>query len=116
MDSSIEDKLNQIMSDPEAMEQVKSLGKMLGLDASEPAAPAESTNDLLTPEALGKLTQLMPIINNARKDDDTTRLLAALRPFLSEEKRRRLESAKKILMIIKLFPALKEVGLPELFS
>lgn len=116
MDSSIESKIAEIMSDPEAMEQIQSLGKMMGLDKtnSEPARLKDS-NDILGDETIGKLTQLMPLISNARKEDDTTRLLGALRPFLSEEKCRRLDNAKKILMMIKLIPALKEVGFTDLF-
>lgn len=115
MDASIENKISEIMSDPEAMEQVRSLGKMLGLNPSQPE-PEKTDEDALGDGTIGKLTSLLPIIQNARREDDTTRLLSALRPFLSDEKRKRLESAKKLLMIIKLFPALKEVGILEIFN
>lgn len=118
MDGSIEEKLSEIMSDPEAMEQVRSLGKMLGLETGQvqEVKPQSEASEFFNDEAIGKLTQLMPIISEARREDDTTRLLAALRPFLSEEKRKRLENAKKIIMMIKLFPALKDGGVLDIFS
>lgn len=116
MDESIQDKISEIMSDPEAMSQIQSLSQMLGLGGSQPALPEKKESDeLFSDEALGKLTQLMPLISRARQEDDTTRLLSALRPFLSEEKCRKLDSAKRILTMIKLLPALKDVGVFELF-
>jgi hypothetical protein len=101
------------MSDPEAMEQIKSLGQMLGINQEEAEPKDES---VINADTMGKLTQLMPIINNARGEDDTTRLLAALKPFLSEARRKRLDSARRIIMMLKLIPALKEVGLFEMFG
>ena len=113
----IQDKIAEIMADPEALSQVQNLGKMLGLGSDEPAAPPPSpnpdSNELLSGEALGAITKLMPLLSMANQEDDTSRLLAALRPFLSEEKCRRLDSAKRMLRIMKLLPALKEGGLFE---
>ena len=113
----IQEKIAEIMADPEALSQVQSLGKMLGLGSEEPSAPApesEITNGF-SGEALGAVTKLMPLLSMANQEDDTSRLLAALRPFLSEEKCRKLDSAKRMLKIMKLLPALKEGGLFELF-
>ena len=113
----LQDKIAEIMADPEALSQVRSLGKMLGLNPDEPApvpAKAEPQSDgLLSGEALSAVTKLMPLLSMANREDDTTRLLSALRPFLSEEKCRKLDSAKKMLQIMKLLPALKEGGFFE---
>lgn len=113
----IQDKIAEIMADPEALKQVRDLGKTLGLGSDEPSAPepeAESKTQF-SGEALGAVTKLMPLLSMANQEDDTSRLLAALRPFLSEEKCRKLDSAKRMLKIMKLLPALKEGGLFELF-
>ena len=113
----IQDKIAEIMADPEALSQVQNLGKMLGLGSDEPSAPEprpEPKNDFSS-EAMGAVTKLMPLLSMANQEDDTSRLLAALRPFLSEEKCRKLDSAKRMLKIMKLLPALKEGGLFELF-
>ena len=113
----IQDKIAGIMADPEALKQVQDLGKMLGLGSDEPSSPAPEVkpNIDLSGEALGAVTKLMPLLSMANQEDDTSRLLAALRPFLSEEKCRKLDSAKRMLKIMKLLPALKEGGLFELF-
>ena len=112
----IQDKIAEIMADPEAMSQVQSLGKMLGLGSDESTKPEPKAEaDNFSGEALGAVTKLMPLLSMANQEDDTSRLLAALRPFLSEEKCRKLDSAKRMLKIMKLLPALKEGGLFELF-
>ena len=105
------------MSDPEAISQVQSLGKMLGLGSgsnSEPPTPPVENNNNIPNEMMSKLTQIMPLFSRLRQEDDTTRLLSALRPFLSEEKRIKLDSAKRILQFMKLIPLLKESGLVDL--
>lgn len=107
----LQDKISQIMSDPEALAQVQSLGKMLGLGGEQsPPAPPEPAQDDLGIDA-GKLMALAPMLGNLRQEDDTTRLLSALRPFLSSEKCRKLDSAGKMIRLIRLIPALKNAGL-----
>ena len=78
--SEMQDAINQILSDPEAMKQVQSLGEQLGL--SKPAPKPE-----------------------------VSRLLEALRPFLGEEKRRRLDQAARLMRLIKVIPLIKDSGL-----
>lgn len=114
----IQEAISKIMSDPEAMNQVQSLGKMLGLGSgsnSEPPPPkVENNNNTISNEMVSKLTQIMPLFNQLRQEDDTTRLLSALRPFLSEEKRAKLDTAKRMLQFMKLIPLLRESGLVDL--
>lgn len=114
----IQDKIAQIMSDPQAMSEVQKLGRMLGLSPDSPPPEVESdgnSQNSIPPELLNKLGSLMPVLSSFNKEDDTSRLLAALRPFLGEEKRRRLDTAKRMLQILKLLPALKDGGLFDLF-
>ena len=114
----IQEAISKIMSDPEAISQVQSLGKMLGLGSGSnseppPPTPVENNNNIPN-EMMSKLAQIMPLFSRLRQEDDTTRLLSALRPFLSEEKRIKLDSAKRILQFMKLIPLLKESGLVDL--
>ena len=117
----IQDKIAEIMADPEALSQVQSLGKMLGIsgnaEPSLPAPPPEPTveNDLFSGETIGKLTALMPLLSQVNQEDDTTRLLAALRPFLGEQKQKKLESARRMLSLMRLLPVLKDGGLLDFF-
>ena len=98
------------MSDPEAMRQVQSLGKQLGLGEStpaQPAAPARPVNG----DMMAALSKLAPLMNAAKPSDETTALLNALRPFLSGEKLERLNSAQRLLSLIRMIPLLKDSGL-----
>ncbi|MBQ1839372.1 MAG: hypothetical protein II127_07120, partial [Ruminococcus sp.] len=94
--------INQILSDPEAMKQVQSLGEQLGLSKPQPKPE---------PEGLGALTKLAPLMNSFSADDEVSRLLEALRPFLGEEKRRRLDQAARLMRLIKVIPLIKDSGL-----
>lgn len=50
MDNSLQEKLNQILNDPQALEQVKSLGGMLGLTGNDtPAPPPQNANNIPSP-------------------------------------------------------------------
>ena len=50
-------------------------------------------------------------MNNFSADDEVSRLLEALRPFLGEEKRRRLDQAARLMRLIKVIPLIKDSGL-----
>lgn len=105
-------KLSGILNDPAAMKEIAALASQLGVDTPgvhkapdpPPAPPAESS-------ALSMMSGLMPLIGSLRSDDDTTRLLDAIRPFLSEERRQKLDKAKKLIQIMRLMPLLRELDL-----
>lgn len=118
----LQSKLSQIMSDPEAMKQVQSLGKMLGLSGNNNEVPKEkepesvqnnisSVASVLNNDAISGITRIMPVLNSMKQEDETTRLLLALRPFLSREKQKKLDEAKKMLQFLKILPLLKNGGL-----
>ena len=57
------------------------------------------------------LTKLAPLMSAAKPNDETAALLNALRPFLSGDKLKRLESAQKLMGLIRIIPLLKDSGL-----
>ncbi len=100
------------MSNPEAMRQVQSLGKQLGLGESTPAPPpAAPVQPPVSGDMMAAFSKLAPLMNAAKPSDETTALLNALRPFLSGEKLERLNSAQKLLSLIRMIPLLKDSGL-----
>ena len=113
-------KINEIMSDPEKMREIQNLGRMMGLntDNSPPPPkkvqqPPKQSNPFselggIDPSIIGKLA---PILTSVNREDDTTRLLDAMAPFLSEERQEKLQKIKKILVIIRLLPNIKNLGL-----
>ncbi len=112
--SELQDKLNQILSNPEALKQVQSLGAQLGLtqNSEPPPKPAQSKppQSQISSDMMGAFAKIAPMLSTI-KEDDTSRLLHSLRPFLSEEKQHRLDQAEKMLKILKIMPLIKNSGL-----
>lgn len=110
--SEIQDKINQILSNPEALRQVQSLGEQLGLANANPEPPKPKPKpEIPGDDILRTVTRLAPVMNSVKRDDDTTRLLNSLRPFLSHEKQEKLDRAEKMIKFIRIIPLLKDNGL-----
>lgn len=104
-------KISQLLSDPQAMEQIMSLTNLLAPGSEEPQKQQkESVLPSLPDDTMKTVMKIMPLLSNIRKDDDTTRLLKALRPFLCEERRKKLDEAEKILQLIKILPVIKQLN------
>lgn len=105
-----EEKLNAILGDPSAMDQILSLARSLsGESAAEPPsaeAEGESKPDLsalLGGVDPGLLRAGLQILGREREGNDkNAALLEALRPFLKEERRGRLDRAQEILRVARL--------------
>lgn len=108
-------KLSGILSDPEAMKEIAALASSLGIDApgvhKQPEPPSAPPPDA---GALNLVSSLMPMLGTLRADDDTTRLLDAIRPFLSEERQKKLDQAKKLIRMMRLMPMLRELNILDL--
>ena len=127
-------KLNGILNDPQSMEKIKNLAAMLGLNSSGgPAAPApeppspppppahveppptglSSLSGLqqLDPQMLNIIMKIIPALSSIRQEDDATRLLRAIRPFLGEVRRKKLDESIRLMQIVRLVPLLKQGGL-----
>lgn len=135
--------INQILSDPQSMQQIQNMAAALGLGAPKnepPPAPQsklQNTPDLsallaglgggsspapepagglggLSPQLLQTVGKLAPLLSQANQEDDSTRLLRALRPLLSAARQQKLDEAIKILQMMRLLPLLKNSGLSSL--
>ena len=128
--------LQKILSDPQAMGQIQSLLGSMGTsqEASSPApaqpapgpdlssllgalgggtpAPAQNETALagVNPQTLSAMTRLMPLLSQANREDDATRLLRALRPLLGEARQKKVDEAVRILQMLRLLPLLKDSG------
>lgn len=129
--SDLSSQLNQILSDPNMMEQIRSLSGLFGQSAglsdshSEQAVsenislpqstPSPSPFDLIGSDGIQTAMKLMPILSELKHDDDTIKLLRSIKPFLSPQRQDKLEEAIKLLRIIRIIPLLKNQGLGNLF-
>lgn len=106
--------IGSIMSDPDAMAQIKALGNMMGLTGEQPPQREETPPvGLAAPdnEMAGMMMKLVPLLGSLNEENDSTRLLYALRPFLSEKRRARVDQAARMLSLMRLLPMLKAVGI-----
>lgn len=121
-------KINEIMSDPEKLKEIQNLGKMMGLNTGENDTPQpkqqqrnmstptknnKSSNFLgdlggIDPSLIGKIAPLLSAVN---QEDETTRLFDAMIPFLSAERQEKLKKIRKMMVIMKLLPNIKNLGL-----
>ena len=89
----MEDKLGAILNNPQLMQQIMSMaGSLSGQQAEkEPAIPTNPLTDF-DPEILQKM---MSLAGNLNINDHQRTLLLALKPYLTEERIRKLEKAMR---------------------
>jgi len=97
-----EDKVNQILSDPGQMEKIAGLAKsLMGRDVGENTAQENPLGALLGGEMpgldgamLGKLSRLLQ--SGAGQDREKQALLEAMKPYLSEKRRAKMDKAIRL--------------------
>ena len=111
------DKIGDFLKDPNALEQIMELGSMLGIGSDETKGESDkkgsdqADTSAFPDDIMGTILKLMPILMSMNKEDENTRLLNALRPFLKEEKRKKVDEAIKMMQMFKLLPLLKSQGI-----
>ena len=102
-------KLEDILSDPESMEKVRQMaGALLG-DEDE-SQPSEENDNSISGADIGKIMGILGSIEHG-KDDNRAKLLLALKPHLTDKRRKKVDSAIKLLKLIEALPLLKEAGI-----
>jgi hypothetical protein len=126
----ISSRLSEILSDPASMERLKNLAAMFSgaskqenMPQSAPPLPQQQNTQRaqpqqpqgqmpqLDPQMMSLVMKLAPMLSAMRQEDSSTQLLNALRPFLGESRRRRLDEAMRILQLARILPYLKNSGL-----
>lgn len=70
---------------------------------------------LSSPQAMSLITKVAPLLSDIGKEDDTSRLLSSLRPFLSDQRKEKLDEASKLIKIMKMLSMLKDTNLLDSF-
>ena len=117
----LENKIGEILGNPEAMAGILSLAKNLGLTPSEPSEPQAAQEPQASappppsqqPEALaGSMAQLLSLAGSMGGKE--LALLQALRPLLRENRREKLDRAIQAARISQIAgTAMKTLGNPE---
>lgn len=105
--------ISDILSDPGKMQMLQNMASQFfnQNEPEKPTAPTNSAEDLIgSAKGLSSLISAMGN-TNLGGDDESVRLLLALRPHLKDERKLRVDTAVKILKLIRLAPILKQSGL-----
>ena len=103
--SEFEDKLNELLNDPGQMERIAGIAKsLMGGDA--PSAPASDTD--FDEGLLKRLSGLMKGADNKSSNDK--KLLEAMRPYLSEKRRSKMDKAIKIAKLASIASIAAQLG------
>ena len=114
-----EEKLNTLISDPDAMAQVMQMAQSLSQQMGASGGAASSSGgptaaaDVPPPQELSSLLggidpaliqRLLPLLSqmNRLESSETTAFLLALRPFLKPERRDKVERAAQLARLIHL--------------
>lgn len=103
--SEFEDKVNSILNDPQQMEKIAGLAKsLMGGDGEHSATPASDKgmasmfSSLAGGEDsgldLGKISKLLSSVSSG--NDEKQALFNAMKPYLSEKRRQKMDKAMKI--------------------
>ena len=87
-----ENKLGQILGNPEMMEKIMAMAQSFGGQETPPPPPQESSIPEIDFAAIQKLTGLM---GKAGVDSDQKALLCALSPYISSTRIHKLEKAMR---------------------
>lgn len=121
--SEFEDKINAILGNPAEMEKITKLAAQImgggGAASSSPEAPQEPPREKpqetpgldlsgIDPELFGKIGRLL---SQTGGGSDKTALLRAMGPYLSRDRREKMEKAMRFAKIAKLAgAAIREYG------
>ncbi|MEG1687171.1 MAG: hypothetical protein RR276_04745 [Angelakisella sp.] len=111
------EKLQQILSDEKILQQIREVAA--GLSSVGGAAAGDSPTNAGAADRdegaapdLGKLMGLLGTMGSSC-DDPNAELLRALRPFLSDKRKKRAGEALKLMRVMELLPMLQQSGLLE---
>lgn len=105
----LEQKLSELLSSPDSMAQLMAAARALsGGNGADPPAPAPDSGN--APQEPGPgfdlpdlqtMTRIMGLMNrlSAPRDDKRTALLTALRPWLSPQRRQKLDRALQMMQM-----------------
>ncbi len=104
--SEFEDRLNSILNDPEQMDKIANMAKsLLGGDAggaaSGPQAAPATPFDGIDPAMLQGIGKIMSSMNDPQNDQKTA-LLEAMKPYLDEKRRSKMDRAMKLAKMARL--------------
>ena len=115
MDTPDTEKISSILSDPDSMEKVlsiaKLLGRTMGIQGNQDGADSQEKISETPPlNPLSQLVGLEPIREVLSKQKERMALLTAITPYLKEERREKLKTITGALRALEM---ISEIGVPK---
>lgn len=107
-------KITELLGNPEIMDKLKDFSGLSDPPSSENTDEnSENTNENfeMPLDVIDTVMKLVPLLSSIKKEDKYTRFLKALRPLLSEKRRKKLDSSSQILQLVRMIPFLKNNGI-----
>lgn len=106
----LEEKLQQLLNDPESMTQIMSLAQSFGA-SQQTAQPQEQP--AVPPIDDGTMRAIIGVMQQLQRTDDSRQeaLLSALKPYLAPERREKIDRAAQIARISRLASSALQNGL-----
>lgn len=104
------DMLKNMLSGEEGQQQIQNILSMFGGSENEEKIPGQRTGGI-DPENLEMMMKIQRAMDfmNQQKENQQTKLLAALRPFLKQERKEKIDHAMNLLKFTGLFEIMREV-------
>lgn len=102
----LSEKIDRLLNSPDGMKRVEEMMTALGASS---APPEPDPPPLAGLPDLGKMMQLLPLLEKMQRPDDNAALLSALRPHLKADRQKRLDEAGQMLKIVRLLPLLQDM-------
>ena len=98
-------KLGELLNHPEALERVKKMAEEL--------FSGEESEDPPQEESAPDIAGMMKLVSRCQSmgDNDRTRFLQSLKPFLSENRQKKTDTAIRLLKVVELYPLIRESGI-----
>lgn len=110
----LEQRLNSILSDPESLSTLSQIAEsfLAGSNNSEDKSEEFKEAGSGSPDIdLAAFARLSGILGNISDDNEESRLLLALKPYLKDKRKEKVDETVKLMKLIKLAPLLKEIKL-----
>lgn len=119
MEENLMGKIQELLSDPESMQQISELAQMFQAESAPPSADTSTGSPQQdVPPALplggidpGMLMKMGELMRNSGGSDKNTALLMALRPHLGEQRQQRIDKALRLMKLWAVFQTMQKTGM-----
>lgn len=111
----LNEKLAGILNDPESMEQVRRMAENLfsGSNSQKSNSTPDQSDGMPQADDLQAIMSILSKLNNSNQDE-RTHLIMAIKPYLSEQRQKKADTAIKLLKLLELWPLIKDSGFLKL--